>query len=125
MNDTGIGVVGVLLLAFLYFLPTIVAMSRGHRSYGGILVLNLFLGWTFIGWLIALVWACSATGAPAPPVNVYVSQQYQPPPQYYPPPPTYVPPALSCGRCGAELTGNRQFCSACGARVLHFLEGQK
>ena len=122
MNDTGLGIVGILLLAFLYFLPTIVAMSRGHRSYGGILVLNLFLGWTFIGWLIALVWACSSTG-PAP-VNVYVSQHYQPPPQYYPPPlPPYVPPALSCGKCGAELTGNRQFCSACGTRA-HFLEGK-
>jgi hypothetical protein len=23
-----------------------------------IVVLNVFLGWTFLGWVVALVWAC-------------------------------------------------------------------
>ena len=44
------------LLALLYFLPTIVAANRGH-GIALILVLNLFLGWTVIGWFILLVWA--------------------------------------------------------------------
>ena len=44
------------LLALLYFLPTIVAASRGH-GIALILVLNLFFGWTVIGWFIMLVWA--------------------------------------------------------------------
>lgn len=41
----------------LYFLPAIVAFVRSKRDAGAILVLNFFLGWTAIGWVIALVWA--------------------------------------------------------------------
>lgn len=40
-----------------YFLPTIVAFARSKRDSTSILVLNFFLGWTAIGWVIALVWA--------------------------------------------------------------------
>ena len=40
-----------------YFLPTIIAIARSKRDTTSILLLNLFLGWTFIGWVIALVWA--------------------------------------------------------------------
>jgi Superinfection immunity protein len=40
-----------------YFLPTIIAAARSKRDLGAIFVLNLFLGWTFIGWIVALVWA--------------------------------------------------------------------
>lgn len=43
----------------LYFMPSIVAAGRDHRQGAAILVLNIFLGWTFIGWVIALVWACT------------------------------------------------------------------
>ena len=41
----------------MYFLPTIVALVRSKRDTGAIFVLNLFLGWTMIGWIISLVWA--------------------------------------------------------------------
>jgi hypothetical protein len=51
----------------LYFLPTIVAGARGHHNTGSIFILNLFLGWTFIGWIIALAIACSQVW-PAKPV---------------------------------------------------------
>jgi hypothetical protein len=44
----------------LYFLPTILAFARSKRDAVSILVLNLFLGWTAIGWVIALVWALKA-----------------------------------------------------------------
>lgn len=47
------------LLTLLYFLPTIVATQRGHRA-GGIIVLNLLLGWTGIGWLVLTVWALAS-----------------------------------------------------------------
>lgn len=51
--------IGVLL--FFYFLPTLIAVHREHRNRGAIVVLNLFLGWTLIGWVIALVWAVKYT----------------------------------------------------------------
>ncbi len=41
----------------LYFLPAIIAFARSKRDAISILVLNFFLGWTAIGWVIALVWA--------------------------------------------------------------------
>ena len=41
----------------LYFIPAIVAESRKHRNSSAILILNLLLGWTFLGWVIALVWS--------------------------------------------------------------------
>jgi cytochrome c biogenesis protein CcdA len=43
----------------LYFLPSIVAMKRDHHQTMAIAVLNFFTGWTFIGWVAALVWACT------------------------------------------------------------------
>jgi Superinfection immunity protein len=41
----------------LYFLPAIIAFARSKRDSAAILVLNILLGWTAIGWVIALVWA--------------------------------------------------------------------
>jgi hypothetical protein len=43
----------------LYFLPTLVALSRQARGSAGIVGLNLLLGWTVVGWVVALVLACS------------------------------------------------------------------
>lgn len=44
-----------------YFLPFIVALSRGHRNTLAIFFLNAFLGWTLLGWVVAIVWAAMAT----------------------------------------------------------------
>ncbi|HZP63730.1 MAG TPA: superinfection immunity protein [Terriglobales bacterium] len=40
-----------------YFLPTIVAFARSKRDSTSIFILNFLLGWTAVGWVIALVWA--------------------------------------------------------------------
>lgn len=45
-------------LFLLYMLPAIVASRRG-RAPGAIMVLNILLGWTLLGWVLALVWACT------------------------------------------------------------------
>jgi hypothetical protein len=53
-------VAGIFIFAvalFLYLLPTIVAVGRGHHNAGPIVVINLLLGWTFLGWIAALVWS--------------------------------------------------------------------
>ena len=42
-----------------YFIPTIVAKVRHKENINAIFVLNLFLGWTIVGWVVALVWAVS------------------------------------------------------------------
>lgn len=50
----------VLLGVCLYFLPALVAQRNGHKNQGPILVVNLFLGWTLLGWVVALAWAVAA-----------------------------------------------------------------
>ena len=46
-------------LGFVYFLPTIVANYKGRMNRAAIFALNLFLGWSLIGWVASLVWAIS------------------------------------------------------------------
>jgi hypothetical protein len=53
---------------FFYFIPSIVAKGRHHRQSLAVFILNLFLGWTCLGWVIALVWACTAVTRPLPKV---------------------------------------------------------
>jgi hypothetical protein len=68
MNNSDIsGILFVGLAAVLYFLPLWVAAARGCKAGAGIGVVNLFLGWTFIGWVVALAWAaCGETKAASP-----------------------------------------------------------
>ena len=44
----------------LYWLPTIIALVRHAPSAPGIALLNFFLGWTGIFWIIALIWALTS-----------------------------------------------------------------
>jgi len=41
----------------MYFLPSIIALAKSKRDLLAIFLLNFFLGWTVIGWVVALVWA--------------------------------------------------------------------
>jgi hypothetical protein len=41
----------------VYFLPTMVAFLRDRHDKLSVFLLNFFLGWSLIGWVIALVWA--------------------------------------------------------------------
>lgn len=45
------------LWSVMYFLPTIIAAIRSKRDLLAIFLLNLFLGWSVIGWIVALIWA--------------------------------------------------------------------
>lgn len=53
--------IGVLLIGalILYIIPSIIAGQRDVAHQGSIIAINLFLGWTVIGWLAALIWACT------------------------------------------------------------------
>src|SRR6266851_3105879 len=43
------------------FLPSIIALARSKRNTLSTFLLNFFLGWTLIGWVVALVWAVRST----------------------------------------------------------------
>ncbi len=50
----------LILLTAFYFLPAIVAAARHTHNATGILLINIFFGWTVVGWFIALLMAaCS------------------------------------------------------------------
>jgi hypothetical protein len=50
-------IVWMLVTIPLYFLPGFIAFRRKHRNRVAILVINIFLGLTGIGWVVALIWA--------------------------------------------------------------------
>lgn len=52
------------ILAIPYFIPSIIAAIRKKDNQIAIFALNLFLGWSVIGWVVALVWAVSKDKAP-------------------------------------------------------------
>ena len=72
------GVLGALILVvactFVYFIPCIHAKNRRHPNLRSIVLLNIFLGWTLIGWVAALVWAASAI-PPIEPIRVKASEE--------------------------------------------------
>ena len=79
MTNGTILVLIILPALFLtYFLPSIIARVRKHPQTLAIFLLNLFLGWSLIGWVAALVWSATAVAAPQP---VYVQVAPQPVPQ--------------------------------------------
>lgn len=41
----------------IYLVPSIVAKMRKHKKVNEIIIVNVFLGWTFFGWVGALIWA--------------------------------------------------------------------
>lgn len=61
----GIGL--MLVLGMIYFAPYRLAKRRGHPQAGSILILNLFIGFTGLGWVLAYAWAHSHINTPPAP----------------------------------------------------------
>lgn len=53
--ETTLGLIFV--AGFVYLLPTIIAKQNKHHNVVAICALNILLGWTLVGWVVALVWA--------------------------------------------------------------------
>lgn len=62
--QVGSSLYGLWLLA--YFIPTVVVLARRHRSPGPTIVVNTLLGWTGIGWVVALAMSLGRTGQQQP-----------------------------------------------------------
>ncbi len=67
------------LLTLGYLLPWAIAATRGKSNSIAVGILNLFLGWTLIGWVIALVMACTAHQQRVSMVQMVHAPQYYPP----------------------------------------------
>lgn len=78
-------IVGILIAIAAYWTPTIVAWRRHVPNIGSIIVINFLLGWTLVGWAVALAMAVKTV---APPVTFVPPQSWgTPPPGYGPPQP--------------------------------------
>lgn len=61
----------LVVLFVMYWLPTLIAVIRRTPAARGVAMINFFLGWTIVGWVVALVMALSAPRA-AERVTIYV-----------------------------------------------------
>jgi hypothetical protein len=89
----------LLFLTLLYFMPTIV--GHNHRNVLSIFLVNFFFGWTVIGWIVAMIWACSADARP----QVLMIAGPGPGAARY------------CCHCGTLNVAAARFCAACGRTV--------
>ena len=58
--DMFFALIAILISILVYLLPAFIASHRHHPQTMAIFLLNLFLGWTGLGWVGALVWAATA-----------------------------------------------------------------
>jgi hypothetical protein len=45
------------LMIGVYFIPYWIALHYKHHDANAICITNFLLGWTFLGWVFALIWA--------------------------------------------------------------------
>lgn len=50
----------VVAIGLIYCLPMIIAQMREHHQRNSIAIINFFLGWTVLAWILCLAWAVSA-----------------------------------------------------------------
>lgn len=58
--------VWIIVLVLIYILPINLAWTRRTVNRGAVLVIDLFLGWTFLGWVVALAMAAGGAKDSAP-----------------------------------------------------------
>jgi hypothetical protein len=61
IGQVALALVAIPALLAVYFMPALVAGKRRLADSGSIMVLNFFLGWTFVGWVIPLAMAVAGT----------------------------------------------------------------
>ena len=65
-DDTLVGISALVLLFFLYMLPTFIAHSRDNPRTADIGLLNFLLGWTVLMWVLLFLWAALSQDKKAP-----------------------------------------------------------
>lgn len=63
--------IAIPLVICFYLLPTIIAIKRNHLQKVPIILINILLGFTAIGWIVALIWACMESK----PTNVHIHNE--------------------------------------------------
>lgn len=61
MHESGLALLLIILslILLVYFLPSLLAQDNKHKQLGSLFVINIFLGWMLIPWVLCLAWAVS------------------------------------------------------------------
>jgi hypothetical protein len=97
-GDMAPGFLFLLVILIFYFIPAMVAW--GKRSFGSVMAINFFLGWTIVGWVVALAWALKDDPKPT---QVIVQAPANP---------------LLCSNCGKYSAAGSRFCAGCGNGLM-------
>jgi len=92
----------------LYLLPTYEAWKNKHPNITAIALVNVFLGWSLLGWVIAVVWAFKK---PEPTVAVSTAA-----PSAVPDPQT-TRETRACPFCAEEILLAAIKCKHCGSDI--------
>lgn len=96
-----------LLAPVLYFYPMYEAYIHKQPNFFSIFALNLFLGWTLVGWVIALVWAVKSQ-EPVKTVTVNAPAALIPPEQKQ---------MKQCPFCAEDILMAAKKCKHCGSEI--------
>lgn len=92
----------------LYLLPSYEAWKRKHSNRTAIALLNVFLGWSVIGWVVAVVWAYKKS---EPVAALSVQSPVVPMP-------TSTPPEIKrCPFCAEDVLLAAIKCKHCGSQI--------
>ncbi|MCU8008470.1 superinfection immunity protein [Shewanella sp. SM87] len=119
LNEVGTFVAAsfFLLAPALYFYPMYEAYFNKQPNFYSIFALNLFLGWTLVGWVVALVWALKSQ---EPVKTAVVSTPDVKPvtPQPAPvSPPSPAKQMKQCPYCAEDILMAAKKCKHCGSEV--------
>ncbi|WP_414540160.1 superinfection immunity protein [Stenotrophomonas forensis] len=114
LNPFGKFVAGLFFLfaPLLYLLPSYEAWRRNHPNLMGVILVNVLLGWTLLGWVVALVWSVLTSASQSMPLAAPIEAEAASPP---PARATKRCPfcaedvlreAIKCKHCGSELSAS-------------------
>lgn len=104
MGFMWLSILMVVVMVALYFAPTIIAIIRKHHNVMPVALVNTLLGWTVVGWVVALVWSFSSPPS-SPRIEVNLSGDARP------------SAGRVCLKCGTVLVVSDKFCGHCGQVV--------
>lgn len=107
------GFIVIVIGGGIYLAPTIIASRKGHPNTTSIAIINITLGWSLIGWIIALVWAVKESEAPYVATFDSSQQPLIPKPNVWAEP--VAPTHKACPYCAEDVLVAAIKCKHCGS----------